>query len=158
MRRKARKPAKWKDAALLQHFAETHLHDEVERWLVGPVWEQVRDNWHLGNDLHTHHIFHSGKRVDVYGNLIRVSSKAHHYLHKEPIGGTVACLWAVIERERAAWRKIDPTPWSDWIGVARDEWREAHGHDVLGWLQAKRDGGSVPSYYLDTVDAILETF
>jgi hypothetical protein len=171
LRRRAKKPKPWKDAAILARFAETVTADELEQHLCGPVWEQVRDGWNLHNELHIHHIFHAGKRVDLWSNLVRCSAPAHFYCHKEPVGGVVACMWAVLERDTAlakwGWKctwegSMNPPPISDVVAQMRqsirEEWREAFGKDAVGWLQAKRDAHEVPEAYLDTVELILECF
>jgi hypothetical protein len=160
IRSRRKKPRDWKDAEVLSRFAETVTRDELSEHLCGPVWEQVRDGWNLHNELHTHHIFHAGKRVDCWWNLVRCSAPAHYYCHKEPVGGVVACMWAVLEREIREATLVEQID-GDIIHfqyVIRDQWRSAFGKDAVGWLQAKRDAGEIPSYYLETAEAVLGCF
>lgn len=137
-----------KSTRTLADFAETVPADEIERHLCGPIWNRMkRFEWR--NKVHIHHVFHAGTRYDLWWNLVRASEAAHAYCHKEPVGGMLACMWAIIVRANGC-----DVPLAD---VAA-EWRRAFGRDAVGWVLAKRDAGEIPDYYLPTAAAILECF
>ena len=131
----------------LQRFAAAVATDELEEHLCGPVWSRLVAIGHWRPVLHIHHIFHAGTRKDLWWNLVRVTEAAHAYLHKEPVGGMVACMYAVLHRATADDRE-----------ELRSQWRSAFGRDAIGWLQAKRDAGEIPACYLDMTHLILESF
>ena len=88
---------KWKSASLLGDFAEAVPADEIELHLCGPIWRRMKTfTWR--KTLHIHHVFHAGTRKDLWWNLVRASEAAHTYCHKEPVGGMLACMWAIILR------------------------------------------------------------
>lgn len=139
---------KWKSASLLGDFAEAVPADEIELHLCGPIWRRMKTfTWR--KTLHIHHVFHAGTRKDLWWNLVRASEAAHTYCHKEPVGGMLACMWAIILRANR-----DDVPRDDLLS----EWRSAFGRDPIGWVQAKRDAGDIPDYYLPTAEAILGAF
>lgn len=164
IRRKAKTPKAWKDADLLARFHAAYPHDELERHLCGDVWEQVKSGWCAKNVPEAHHIFHAGKRVDQWHNLVMASSRAHHYCHRDPVGGQVAAMYAVLIRE--PWLSMPVWFTEEGMEVnrlayrseVRQAWREVLGRDAISGLQSKRDSGAVPECYFDTVVSILEMF
>lgn len=155
LNRKAKKPKRWKSPDVLERFADAYPEDQLEAHLCGPVWDEVCLNWNGPTSLHIHHVFHVGKRVDVWFNLVRCTARAHYYAHKEPVGGVVACMWVILE---IGCGQVYPADVPERRRRIREEWRETFGRDAVGWLEAKRDAGEVPEAYLETCEAVLEQF
>jgi hypothetical protein len=152
--RKRSTPRAWNDQNLYRQFGRQNPDDELERFLLGDVWDRVCETWDLFNELHTHHIFHAGKRVDLWSNFIRVSGRAHYYCHKDAMGGKVAALWAVIQRtERDVEHRWQPgrdleLMLAEARSILRDEWTEASGKaDAVDWVEGQLDAGAVPIPY-----------
>lgn len=144
MRRKSRKAKSWKEPTIFAQFRIAFPRDALERHLCGDEWEKMKRLERCGG-YEVHHIWHNGKRCDLWGNLLPTSSRAHHYCHKHPVIGSIAAMYARLE-----------------LGGEQEElladWQAASGYQVLGWVQAMRDAGRVPECYLDLVQNFLERF
>lgn len=129
---------------MLTAFHEEFRADQVESWLRGPTWEQIRDAYSKPITLMAHHIFHS-KRVDKWSNLILITSRAHVYVHADPIGATVACMLAVVNR-------------GDEISQCREHWGAASNKLPLGWLHNAMANHEVPVWYMPMANELLRIF
>lgn len=146
IRRRAKRRKEWKDPEVLSNFHATFHADQVERMLRGPRWQQVKAGWNAPITLMAHHIFHDGKRVDLSGNLILITARAHHYIHDiDPIGGTVACMLGVVRRETN-------------LGKVRDDWIACFSQHPLWWLHNAMVNEEVPEHYMDHAVEVLKAF
>lgn len=147
MRRKAKKKKPWICEETRHIYAKTHRYDELEEHLRGPLWAKV-----LESDtrvmLDTHHVMHvGGVRWDRFENLLSITRRSHDYLHQIEPGADVAVYYSKLHGRRRVVR--------DRI---REFWRSQYGRDVVLFVQALRDGGKVPPYYVEYVEAICELF
>jgi hypothetical protein len=148
MKRKAAVPKNHKDADSLSRFHEAYPDDELECLLSGAMWERHCETWHipLWNELH--HVFHAGKKADVWWNYVMGTNRAHRYAHRDPVGSTIASLYAILRRST-----IEQRP------EIRESWRELFGRDVVDcYVQCRRDNGTIPEWAMETAEAILEMF
>lgn len=154
-------PRAGKSRELLTRFATVYRDDELESHCRGPVWNKTVRNHVLVPRLEIHHVFHAGSRKDLWHNLVRCTSRAHtDYAHREPFGGQIACMAAVLNRKRmfveAGRRKTDDV--EEYRADVMVEWCELWKDDPIGWLEGERDAGRVPEHYLPTVEFIVGAF
>jgi len=133
----------WPD--ILTEFRELNPHDEVERLCCGPVWEQVKKGYVLPLAVETHHVFRAGSRAHLWCNLVRATSRAHHYFHRDHVGGIVVCMTAVLDRQADKTRVLD-------------EWWQAFGKHPLWWLHGKITEEAVPEHYVEMAVGVLRAF
>ena len=145
LRPRAKKRKAWKAPAVMAEFSETYFSDQLEGWLRGPKWAQVKAGYSLPITLMRHHIFHAAKRVDKWSNLILISSRAHLYAHDDPIGSTVACMLAVVHRDGD-------------LKEIRSHWAEGSVKEPLAWLHEKMVEEKVPDWYMPMANELLRIF
>jgi hypothetical protein len=147
IRRKAAVPKKWIDTEARRDYLAAHLRCELEPALAGPKWEKVlASDYRTGLDAHhVHHI--GGVRWDIAQNLIAISRRSHDDLHHIEPAADIAVYYAKLNgKTKAARDRI------------RDVWKRLYGRDIVDWVQVLRDRGTIPEWYSDLPDAILEMF
>lgn len=133
----------WPD--ILAEFAELNPFDEVERYCRGPLWDQVQAGHVLPIRIETHHVFRAGSRAHLWCNLVRATSRAHHYFHRDHVGGIVVCMTAVLERQPDRAHVLD-------------QWKSAFGKHPLWWLHYKLETNEVPEHYQSLAAYVLSAF
>lgn len=148
LRRKARTPKSWKDSASLSRFHEAYPDDELESLLDGELWHRHCETWHIPLKNELHHVFHAGKRSDVWWNFVMATNRAHRYAHKDSVGSTIASLYAILRRST-----IEQRP------EIREAWRELFGRDVIDcYVSYRLESGVVPEWAEPMALSIQEWF
>ena len=136
--------AKEQGERYLREYRESHDEDEIERYLTGPNWQQVKAGF-LIPGLHLHHILRRPhQRVNLPCNFLMVSARAHEFIHRFPHEGTIAALYAKMQSVAESNR-----------GDMVMEWFSALGRSVFGYVEVKLGQGHVPEAFMAMAESIL---
>lgn len=128
---------------MLREYLWQNPEDELRSVLKGEDWDQIDRAWgSVESTWVVHHIYRAsvGSKYDVWPLVITVDAATHHFCHRHPKLGVVACVWVKLVRKQ----EFD-----------REMVKEVTGRDLINIIQGWKMMKDVDDpHYLGLIDDI----